>query len=169
MDCPEERVFDEVVRCGLTSHPFDAQHLCEATTVDHNGIKWCLRWGDAPVDDEPETDEERAAVAEARADIRAGRTRQWAEARAEIEKVKANHVTVAEEIERRRAAVAPLLEDLARTRALLEQLRAAWIAYDAAIQKVAERGEHWIDDDDDELDRLYAVILNAAHAAATLA
>lgn len=32
-----------------------------------------------PIDDEPETDQERAAVAEARADIQAGRTRTWAE------------------------------------------------------------------------------------------
>lgn len=32
---------------------------------------------DAPVDDEEETDEERAAVAEARDDIRAGRTKPW--------------------------------------------------------------------------------------------
>jgi hypothetical protein len=40
---------------------------------------------DAPEDDEDESPEERAAIAEAREDIRAARTRPWAEVRQELE------------------------------------------------------------------------------------
>lgn len=43
-----------------------------------------LALADAPVDDEPETDEERAAVAEARDDIAKGRVRDWDEVRREL-------------------------------------------------------------------------------------
>jgi len=43
-----------------------------------------LALANAPVDDEPETDEERVAVQEAREDIAAGRVRDWDEVRREL-------------------------------------------------------------------------------------
>jgi hypothetical protein len=38
----------------------------------------------APIDDEPETDAERAAIAEAHDDISAGRVRDWTDVRREL-------------------------------------------------------------------------------------
>ena len=38
----------------------------------------------APIDDEPETEEERAAVAEAREDVAHGRVRPWEDVRREL-------------------------------------------------------------------------------------
>ena len=43
-----------------------------------------LALASAPADDEPETDEERVAVREARDDIAAGRVRYWADVRREL-------------------------------------------------------------------------------------
>jgi len=43
-----------------------------------------LALADAPVDDEPESEEERLAVLEAREDVAAGRVRDWNEARREL-------------------------------------------------------------------------------------
>ena len=43
-----------------------------------------LMLANAAIDDEPKTDEERAAIAEARADIAAGRVRRWEDVCAEV-------------------------------------------------------------------------------------
>jgi hypothetical protein len=43
-----------------------------------------LTLASAPIDDEPETDAERAAIGEARDDLVAGRVRDWAELRDEL-------------------------------------------------------------------------------------
>jgi hypothetical protein len=44
-----------------------------------------LALASAPIDDEPETDEERAAVGEARQDVATGRLRDWDEVRRELD------------------------------------------------------------------------------------
>jgi hypothetical protein len=43
-----------------------------------------LALANAPIDDEPETEEERAAVAEAREDVAQGRVRPWEDVRREL-------------------------------------------------------------------------------------
>jgi hypothetical protein len=45
-------------------------------------------WDAAPVDDEEETDEERALVAEARADVATGRTIPWSEVKRRLHELR---------------------------------------------------------------------------------
>ena len=46
--------------------------------------RFLLALADAPIDDEPESEEERTAVREAREDVADGRLRDWADVRREI-------------------------------------------------------------------------------------
>jgi septal ring factor EnvC (AmiA/AmiB activator) len=46
--------------------------------------------------------------------------------RAELERVRSNHVTVAEEIQRRHDACAPLIAEIERLRAALEKIEAGY-------------------------------------------
>ena len=67
----------------MTADPWD---LAEGKTHSYGDGCDPPHMDDVPEDDEEETDEERAEVAEAREDVRAGRTRPWADVVADMDK-----------------------------------------------------------------------------------
>lgn len=74
----------ELVDLLPVSEAKTAERLLEALCVSGHAEPLLRRLWTAPYDDEPETEEERQAVAEAYEDISAGRVRPWEEVRREL-------------------------------------------------------------------------------------
>lgn len=81
---PKRKRLHELVDVLPNSEVKTAQRLLEALCLSAHADPVVRRLWTSPYDDEPETEEERQAVAEAHVDIRKGRVRPWEEVRREL-------------------------------------------------------------------------------------
>ena len=83
MDTRESRTTKRTLHRLVDAIP-DANLVTAREAIEPLADPFLLALMDAPVDDEPESEEERAAVAEAFEDLARGRTRPWEDVRREI-------------------------------------------------------------------------------------